>query len=302
MPPSHLKLKNRTDIDDRKAVISLRWLLVILASYLTVFSSIGTGMFPAVFGVALAFALSNILLMMAPRRRFLEIKIQRVVAVADVIFVSATLYFLRVSGNYLFVAFISIFVLVVIWRDLRLVLFSLLVVSLLYGVFSYFRLFRFELDINVEQFVTLALFFVVSIFYVSVSETLRRDSLRSAAIVEENRVAEVMVSMTRALSSSLNTDDVLFSIVSRLREVLDAEECSIFRIDPKAGSAQMMMKASNPQERNVNVDSKSYPELKRAYASRQILFVPDAKPLGMIAIPMVAHDSVLGIIDVRFNK
>jgi diguanylate cyclase (GGDEF)-like protein len=121
-------------------------------------------------------------------------------------------------------------------------------------------------------------------------------------MVEENRVAEVMVEMTRALSSSLNTDDVLYSIVSRLREVLQAEECSIFRVDPKTAAAQVMMKASNPQERNIDVDIEQYPELKQAYASHQFLFIPDAKPLGIIAIPLVVNDAVLGLIDVRSAK
>jgi hypothetical protein len=92
----------------------------------------------------------------------LSAAVQQMVAILDVIFVSATLYLLRESENYLFLAFILIFVLAVIWRDLRLVLFSLLSVSLLYGTFSYFRLFRFEFDVNIERFLTLALFFVVA--------------------------------------------------------------------------------------------------------------------------------------------
>jgi diguanylate cyclase (GGDEF)-like protein len=299
MPRRDLKPKNRPEIDHRKAAISLRWLLVILASYLTVFTYIGSRVFPVVFGAALIFALSNLALMLIPRDRFLERRIQRAVAITDVVFVSLTLYLLRVSENYLFLAFILIFVLSVIWPDLRLVLFSLFVVSLLFGIFSYFRFFLFELDVNIERFLTLALFFVVSIFYVSVSETLKQEAKRTAAMVEENRVAEVMVEMTRALSSSLNTDDVLYSIVSRLREVLEAEECSIFRMDPKTADAQVMMKASNPQERNVEVDIDHYPELKQAHASRRLLFIPDAKPMGIIAIPLVINETVLGLIDVR---
>src|SRR5205809_1051178 len=83
---------------------------------------------------------------------------------------SLTLYLLRVSQNYLYIAFILILLLAVLWRDLRPVLFALLAVSMLYGAFSYFRLFRFELDVNIEQFLALALFFVVSIFYVFLSE------------------------------------------------------------------------------------------------------------------------------------
>ena len=51
--------------------------------------------------------------------------------------------------------------------------------------------------------------------------------------VEENRLAEVMVEITRVLSSSLNTEEVLLTIVSRLREVLEADECSIVRLNDR---------------------------------------------------------------------
>jgi len=299
MPRVDLKLKTRPEIDHRKAVLSLRWLLVILASYLTLFSYLGTPVFAQVFLFVLAFALTNVGLMVAPRRWFIDDRIQVAVGIIDTLFVSVSLYILRVPTNYLYVAFIVIFVLAVIWRDLGLVLFSLLVVSVLFGAFSYFRLFGFQPEVDIERFLTLALFFVVSIFYIFLSGRLTQDGKMSSAIIEENRLAEVMVEMTRALSSSLNSDDVLYSIVSRLREVLDAEDCTIFRIDPKTGTARMMMKASKPQERNVDVDLSKFPELKQAWETQKLMFIPDAKPLGIVAIPMLVHEAVVGLIDVR---
>jgi diguanylate cyclase (GGDEF)-like protein len=302
MPRIDLKQKTRTEVDHRKAVLSLRWLLVILASYLTLFSYIGTQLFTIVAGMVVTFSLSNFLLMLIPKRRFVEARIQRTVAILDVGFISVTLYLLRVPENYLYVAFVSIIILAVIWRDLRLVLFSLLVVSMLYGVFNYFRFIQFQLDVSIERFLTLALFFVVAIFYIFLWERLTQDDRLSSAIVEENRVAEVMVEMTRALSSSLHADDVLYLIVSRLRAVLDAEDCSIFRIDPKTIGTEIMMKASDPAQRNVEVNLDDYPELKKAYVSRELFFQPDAKPMGIIAIPMVASDVVLGLIEVRSKR
>src|SRR6185436_19638929 len=76
----------------------------------------------------------------------------------------------------------------------------------------------------------------------------------------------------------------------------------IFRIDPKTGSARMMMKASNPEERNIVVDLDQLPELKQAFSSRRLLFIPDAKPMGIVAIPMMVHESVLGLIELRSRK
>jgi diguanylate cyclase (GGDEF)-like protein len=217
------------------------------------------------------------------------------------LFVSTTFYFLRTPETYLYLAFLGVFILAMRWRDLRLVLFSLLVVSVLFGVFNYLRLFRIEVDfnLNIERFLTLALFFVVSIFYIFLSERLTQDAVLSNAILEEKRIAEVIVEITRALSSSLNSDDVLFAIVSRLRDVLNAEECSIVRVDPKTGTAQIMVKASDPADRNIDMDLSRHPELKEAYEFRRLLFIPEAKPESLIAVPMIAQDSVLGLIYIR---
>ena len=289
-------------MDHRKAVLSLRWLLVILASYLTLFSYLGKEGFPLVFGFALAFSTSNVVLMIIPKHRFLAKNVRISIVVLDLLFVSGTLYLLRVLDNYLYLAFGGIFVLAVLWRDLRLVQFSLFVISVLFGVFSYFRFFRFQLDVDIEHFLTLALFFVVSIFYVFLSEGFTQDARISNAVLEENRIAEVIVEITRALSSSLNTEDVLFSIISRLYEMLAAEECSIVRIEPKTGLAQIVVRVPDVEERNITIPLDQYPELQQAYASRRFLYIPDAKPIGIIAMPMIANESVLGLIYLRSSK
>jgi diguanylate cyclase (GGDEF)-like protein len=303
MSPLDLNPKSKSEIDHRKAVISLRWLLVILASYLTLFSYLGTERFPYVFIFALAFAVSNVVLMLIPSRQFISRRTQAAVALVDLTFVSGGLYLLRASENsYLYLAFALVFLLAVVWRDLRLVLFSVFAVSMLFGAFNYLRLFGFQLDIDIERFLTLALFFVVAIFYIFLSERLTEDAKLSNAMIEENRIAEVMVELTRTLSSSLNTDDVLHSIASRLCETLEAEDCSIVRIDPKTGTSKIMAKVPQLEERNADIDLDQHPELKQAYASRRLLFLPEAKPTGIIAVPMVAGESVLGLIYVRSSK
>src|SRR5437016_2825349 len=124
MPSVDLKPKAQ-EIDHRKAILSLRWLLIILASYLTLFSYIGTEQFSLVFGTAIAFSLSNVALMFVPKRQFLQRRVQRVIAFLDVLFVSATFHLLRTPETYLYLAFLAVFLLAIMWRDLRLVLVSL---------------------------------------------------------------------------------------------------------------------------------------------------------------------------------
>ena len=120
------------DTDHRKAVLSLRWILIILASYLTFFSYLGTETFPFVFVFAVAFSATNVALMLVPSYKFLDSRIQRGVTWIDLFFVTTTLYLLRAPGTYLYIAFVGIFLLAVVWRDLRLVLFAVFVVIAVY--------------------------------------------------------------------------------------------------------------------------------------------------------------------------
>ena len=62
------------------------------------------------------------------------------------------------------------------------------------------------------------------------------------------------------------------------------------------------MRATKLEERDVSIDLDRCPELKQAYASRRLLFAPDAKPTGLIAIPMVMNESVLGLIVVYSDR
>ena len=107
MPLPNLKLNSHLDLEQRRAVLSLRWLLVILASCLTLFSTIGSPTFVAAAVLALTFGISNAGFMVIPRQKFVELKLQRILAILDVVFISAFLYLLRVSQNYLYIAFIA---------------------------------------------------------------------------------------------------------------------------------------------------------------------------------------------------
>src|SRR5207249_10733762 len=100
MPLTELKPKSGSDIDHRKAILSLRWLLIILASYLTLFSYIGTEQFSLVFGTAIAFSLSNLALTFIPKRQFLQSIVQHGIAFLDVLFVFAMLKFLPTPVSY----------------------------------------------------------------------------------------------------------------------------------------------------------------------------------------------------------
>src|SRR5437773_2890893 len=82
-------------IESRKSFLSLRWLLIILASYLTVFSYVGARQFNYVFAFALLFAASNSVLSLLSMRSYQSAAVQRGLIIADVVFVTGAFFLLR---------------------------------------------------------------------------------------------------------------------------------------------------------------------------------------------------------------
>ena len=297
---------SRPESEYRRSLTLLRWLLIILAAYLTVFRYLPTSNFNYAVMFVCGFALTNVLLLVATSSRMPFARIQRALSIVDVIFVSSTFYLLRAPDTYIYLGFLIVFVMAAIWREFMVLLFSLIVVSLLYGVCSGFRLYGFGELGTVEQFLTLALFFVVSVYYLFFSDRILKDAKLTEALMEEKRRADVMFEITRSISSSLNTQEVLYLIVTRLSQVFDARDCSIVRVDSQTRTAKMMVKSAEPKLPETSVDLEQYPELLQAFDTREIVFVPSLTRGGTthsaVAVPMRVKNNVLGVIYLRLNR
>jgi diguanylate cyclase (GGDEF)-like protein len=301
-----------------RSFIFLRWMLVILGAYLTFFSYVDKSMFSAVVVFIVTFAASNVALMLTPERYFRVARFQTAVVVTDIAFGCATFYLLKVPGTLLYVPFMLIYLMAAIKRDLKAVSFSLIAVSLFYGVFSMLRLngqyneaFTInqaaELALgNVEAFLRLSLFFIAAVFYLFLSDHVRKDAYVAQLLRDEKRRAEIMAEISRSLLSSLDSQEVLYLIVTRISEVFVGAECSIIQLEEGQDKAKLLVKSAQPDLKDSTIELQAYPEIQQANASRDLLFVPNAlrggAPRSLVAIPMLAHDSLLGIIHVQLNN
>jgi diguanylate cyclase (GGDEF)-like protein len=304
MPASDSIRHGRPESEHRRSLILLRWLMIILAAYLTVFRYIPTSNFTFAVMFVVGFALTNIVLSVFTSTPFS--RIQRALSIVDVMFVSATFYLLRAPDTYIYLGFLIVFVMAAIWREFMVLLFSLVVVSLLYGACSAFRLYGFGDLGTVEQFLTLALFFVVSVYYLFFSDRILKDAKLTEALMEEKRRADVMFEITRSISSSLNTQEVLYLIATRLSEVFAARDCSIVRVDAQTRTAKIVVKSAQPKLPETNVDLEQHPELLQAFDTQEIVFVPSVTGGGatysVVAVPMRVKNNVLGVICLRLSQ
>jgi diguanylate cyclase (GGDEF)-like protein len=216
------------------------------------------------------------------------------------------------------VPFVLIYLLAAIRRDLKTVGFSLLAVCLFYGVLSLTRLngqYIQSLALNhtvqnviggLEGFLRLALFFMAAVFYVFLSDHVRKDAYVSSLLRAEKRRAEIMGEITRSLLSSLNSQEVLYLIVQRLSEVFEGAQCLIVRLNPGGGTARILVKSGQPEVNDADIERALYPEVWQANEMRDLLFVSHLgrgeSTCSAVVLPMVANETLLGTIHVQLNE
>src|SRR5262245_20056860 len=86
--------RHRPETEYRRSILSLRWLVVILASYLTLFGHLYSTNFALLFAFVIVFAGTNIVLALIPESLFESQRIRTFVTITDVLFVGGTFYLL----------------------------------------------------------------------------------------------------------------------------------------------------------------------------------------------------------------
>lgn len=128
-------------------------------------------------------------------------------------------------------------------------------------------------------------------------ETFVRDDevarLRSrvAELQRERDHLVAIVGILQEISASLHFVDILQTIARKLGEAFGLDRCAIFLAGEK-DEVRLVASYEDPTIRNLVVDLNRYPELKRAFESKETVFIPDAASDPMLK-------SIKGTLDLR---
>jgi GAF domain-containing protein len=156
---------------------------------------------------------------------------------------------------------------------------------------------------GIEAFLKCAMLFLVADFYVFLSARMKQDLAFSLMMAEEMRRAEAMTEITRALSSSLDSKEILYLIVTRLAEVAHAEDVQIIQVHDGMDTAEVVTQSSEPHPRFMPVAIRDYPAMLQALESKELQFIMADPENGLaqstIAVPMVVNDNITGLIYIQ---
>jgi GAF domain-containing protein len=111
---------------------------------------------------------------------------------------------------------------------------------------------------------------------VDAGEEISRLQARVRELTREKEHLVAVIDILQEISSSLHFVDILQAIAGKLGKMFGLDRCSIFLAGERDEGVRLVASYEDPSIRNLVVDLDRYPELKRAFASGETVFIPDA--------------------------
>lgn len=131
--------------------------------------------------------------------------------------------------------------------------------------------------------------------------------------VEDARALEVLLELTQKLVSSLDIQEILYTVVERIARVVDVERVSIVLAPDERQVGHVVAASDDAKLFNLQIDLEKYPEIVHVLATREPLTIDDVQkhPLlegvrgsvtdlsALTLVPIVYADRAMGVLFVR---
>ncbi len=133
-----------------------------------------------------------------------------------------------------------------------------------------------------------------------------------------NSELEIILEITKSISSTLNFQEVLRTIVNKVADYAHADRCSIILIDNQQKFGYVMASHDAPDIHNLQIDLKNYPEISSSLESKDTVVVNDINldPLmsnvcqalkkmqikSLLVIPILYHEEIIGTLFLKIIK
>ena len=214
------------DVPKKIAIIRLRWPVVIICSYLLLYSR-GGQLDPIVVYGVLLYVLSNAALYLVDEKLFSSSYFYTPLVIFDTLFITATMAFSgQISTDFYITYFLTI-ILCSICRDFR----GLVIIALLAPLIQGYLLFKSTEIYDPTVYLRLPLPFVMSIFYgyFALLENFEK-SLKEKAEQEASNMA-VTHSLTQALTCSLDSRQILRTLADKISQILPSAKLYVFIVE-----------------------------------------------------------------------
>lgn len=138
------------------------------------------------------------------------------------------------------------------------------------------------------------------------------------SLKKETDDLQTLINLNQLLTSTLDPQEILYLIVKKISEIIPVTRCSIVRIDSDGRYGYVVSTFEDPNLRNIKIDLRKYPEIKKALISKSPVIIRDisSDPLmervrdiifslgirSIMVIPIVFREEVIGTLFIRTSR
>lgn len=290
----------------RKTILLLRWILIIVIGYLVVFSSPVQPLLSLPYGLLSVYILSNLILILSPRKWFEKDIFIFFILLADIGMTSLAIFVAAgIDSDLYLIYFLNLFIAAFTQRS-KFVYFSAGLLMISYGLLSYVRNSLYFL----EPFFLLRFpfIFVVSFFFCLMIESVNQVRKEKERLKEDYRELEVLTELAHSIGHNKNLSDFLITLTRTLCDKLLLQRCMSILVDSLEKHATIVSSDDPPEKEPMVIDLIKYPLFKESLSkdmeevSEKML--PEDKPVSeyiLKEVPLSYQDKKMGILYLRVN-
>ena len=136
-------------------------------------------------------------------------------------------------------------------------------------------------------------------------------------LYDDKKNMEAILDITQAASTTLDSNEVLYTIVKKVADITNAVRCSIVLII-KESEGYVLVSHESPLIRDIKLDLNKYPEITAVLASKKPVIVEDIpnhplmqkvkelvkdlENMSVLVLPIVYEEEVLGTLFLRTHR
>lgn len=248
------------DDQERKTVLLLRWILIIVVGYLIVFSHPDRPLHYLPYGLFLFYLLSNLLLILCPRSWFEKEFFLFLILLVDIGMTSLAAYVTaRVDSGFYLIYFLILFI-ASYSRKPKFLYFTAVILLMGYALYSYLE----YPDFFQEPFPLLrfSFVFVVTFFFSLMIDSYNRVRQEKDLLREQNRELEALMELARSIGNNRDLSDFLVKLNQTLCEMLRFERCMSILVDRLGKEARICFSDDTPETDLMIIDLGKNPSFR----------------------------------------
>ena len=303
------------DVSKKVMIIRLRWPVVIICSYLLLFSRDGW-LDPLMVSSLLFYMSSNAALYLVDEELFSSRYFYIPLVIFDTLFITAAMALSGQVSTEFYLSYFLTIILCSLCRDFR----GLIIIALLAPLVHGYMLFQSADVYDPSVYLRLPLPFVIALFYGYFAQLENFERNLREKTEQEARNMAAIHSLSQALTRSLDTRQILGTLREKIRQVLPAAKLYVFVVEGGKGASRALLFDTGKEEawapRTVSVED--FPIVAECLAGGEPVFRGSAQLLplrdddqedqtgfffaGAMAIPIAFRGEKYGAILLGFEE